>query len=93
MRLAKVTLAGFKSFADKTEFYFDEPREILIVTPKNGDAEPLLDSVRSTFLPNRILTVTRQGKELEKQAELIPSLVGKRALKGQPTAFVCRRGV
>ena len=25
MRLAKVTLAGFKSFADPTEFRFDEP--------------------------------------------------------------------
>ena len=25
MRLAKLTLSGFKSFADHTEFHFDEP--------------------------------------------------------------------
>ena len=34
MRLARLTLAGFKSFADKTEFSFDEP--IIGVVGPNG---------------------------------------------------------
>ena len=75
------------------EFYLDEPREVLIVTPRGGGAGPLLDSVRATFLPNRILTVTAEGKQLSKQAELIPSVAGKRALKKRATAYVCRRGL
>ncbi len=45
MRLAKLTLCGFKSFADSTEFTFDEP-VIGIVGPNGCGKSNIVDAVR-----------------------------------------------
>ena len=57
------------------------------------DAEPLLAQLRVTFLPNRILTVVVEGKDLTAQMKLIPLLEGKFARDGQATAYVCENRV
>ncbi len=75
------------------ELYLDDIREVFIVTPKPGDETRLLQIVRTTYLPNRIFTLTTEGTELDRRAKLVPALEGKRALGGQATAFVCERGV
>jgi len=45
MRLAKLTLAGFKSFADKTEFHFDEPI-VGVVGPNGCGKSNVVDAIK-----------------------------------------------
>ncbi|MCP4012273.1 MAG: AAA family ATPase, partial [Phycisphaeraceae bacterium] len=45
MRLAKLTLSGFKSFADRTEFTFDEPI-IGVVGPNGCGKSNVVDAVK-----------------------------------------------
>ncbi|MEL7088457.1 MAG: AAA family ATPase, partial [Planctomycetota bacterium] len=45
MRLAKLTLAGFKSFADKTEIPFDQP-VVGIVGPNGCGKSNVVDAIK-----------------------------------------------
>ena len=45
MRLAKLTVAGFKSFADPTEFVFDDP-VIGIVGPNGCGKSNVVDAIK-----------------------------------------------
>jgi uncharacterized protein YyaL (SSP411 family) len=76
------------------DFHLDTPKEVVIVAPsERSEAEPLLDRLRQTFLPNRVLIVVSQGPDLASHAKLVPLLDGKRALQGRPTAYVCEKRV
>ena len=76
------------------DFKLDVPKEIVIVTPRSrSEAEPLLAELRTTFLPNRVLSVASEGKDLAAQAKVVPLVEGKLARKGQPTAYVCEKRV
>ncbi|MEE9383611.1 MAG: thioredoxin domain-containing protein [Nannocystaceae bacterium] len=74
------------------DFYFDRPLQIFVVYPKGGNPSPLVDVIRSSFLPNRILSVVSEDKIAE-HVQLVPGLSDKRALKGRPTAYVCEQNV
>ena len=76
-------------------FHLDKPKEIIIVTAagERQSAEPLLARLRSTFLPNRVVSVVAQGDELDRHARIIPLLKGKRALQNRATAYVCEQGI
>lgn len=75
------------------DFFLDSPKEILIVTPagKPEGKEAFLQAFRRQFVPNRILVVVTEGKELESQAEVIPFIKEKYALNGKTTAYVCEK--
>lgn len=77
------------------DFYLDNPKEIIIVAPKGkkGAADSLLAEFRKQFLPNRILTVVTEGKELKSHAKFMPLVQYKFAQNGKATAYVCERGV
>ena len=76
------------------DFYLDNPKGIVIVAPeeKLNEADPFLLEFRKQFLPNRILTVATEGKDIESHARLIPVARGKFAIKGKATAYVCAKG-
>ena len=75
-----------------SDFHFDTPKELVIVTPNSREeAEPLLAKLRSTFLPNRVLTIAAEGDDLADQSRLVPLLEGKVTRGGQATAYVCER--
>jgi uncharacterized protein YyaL (SSP411 family) len=76
------------------DFYLDNPKEIVIVAPdgKIDESAPFLEEFRKQFLPNRILTVATDGKDIEAHARLIPVARGKFAIKGKTTAYVCEKG-
>lgn len=65
-----------------------------IVTPsgKKSDAEIFLSEFRKKYFPNRILVVSEEGGELERQAEMIPVIKSKIAQNGKTTAYVCEQG-
>ena len=76
------------------DFYTDDAKTIVLVTPGDrGDADPFLQILGSTFLPNHVLTVVTEGPELDRQAAIIPLLEGKRAMRGRTTAYVCIHGI
>ncbi len=76
------------------DFRYDTPKEIVIVTPNSpAEAEPLLASLRATFLPNRILIVVTQGSRLASLEKLVPLVEGKTARQGKATAYVCEQRV
>jgi hypothetical protein len=76
-----------------SDFHLDTPKELVIITPgSRNEAEPLLAKLRSTFVPNRVLTVAAEA-DLTAQSRLVPLLRGKVARRGQATAYVCERRV
>lgn len=76
------------------DFTLDKPKEIVIVKPSREVAvEPLFSKLRTTFVPNRILTVVTQGEELAHQQQVIPLLEFKTAIGGKVTAFVCEQQI
>ena len=76
------------------DFHLDTPKEIVIVVPHTREeAQPFLDELSATFLPNRILAIVAEGDELERHAALIPLLEGKVARGSKSTAYVCENRI
>lgn len=76
----------------------DAAKEIAIVLPSESGsgaleeaARPFIEVLATTFVPNRVLVVAREG-ELAALGEVIPWVKGKVARRGQATAYVCERG-
>lgn len=76
------------------DFFLDSPKEIIVVTPEGekGKADPFLLEFRKQFLPNRILAVISEGKDLQYHAKVIPLVKGKIAQEKKVTAYVCEEG-
>ncbi|MCJ7773001.1 MAG: thioredoxin domain-containing protein, partial [Desulfobacterales bacterium] len=76
------------------DYFLDKSKEIIVVTPeaKDKDLKNFMEAFRKEYIPNRILIAVSGGKDLERQAEIIPLLEGKAADKGKVTAFVCESG-
>lgn len=75
------------------DFFLDSPKEIIIVAPegKPNKREAFLEAFRKQFVPNRILIVVTEGRELKSYAKVIPLIQGKYALNGKTTAYVCEK--
>jgi len=86
MALSKMLLA--------VDFYYGNAREIVIITAENNKATatPFINVLRDQYLPNRILSVMAEGKDLVIQSNTIKIAEGKRAIKGKATAYVCELG-
>ena len=76
------------------DYSLDTTKEIVLVQPETGgDLDAMLAPIRNTFVPNRILSVTTQGEEMEKRGELVPLVRHRVARQGQVTAYVCKKQV
>ncbi|MEZ4579673.1 MAG: hypothetical protein R2875_17185 [Desulfobacterales bacterium] len=77
------------------DWYFDTPKEIVLITPDSNGAEtaasPFLDQFRARFIPNRILVVV-DDSQTAALAGMIPLLAGKKTAGGAASAFVCENG-
>ncbi|MES1165463.1 MAG: thioredoxin domain-containing protein [Verrucomicrobiota bacterium] len=75
------------------EYTSGKPKEIAVVWPPGGEApaKPLLDVLRTTFVPQRAL-VTADETTARALAPLVPWLADKPALDGRTTAYVCVEG-
>lgn len=84
---------GVTKLLTALDYYLDTPLEILIVEPEGGgDPEPLLGRLRTDFLPNRIVALSREGEPLQKASRVVALLDKKKAMNGQTTAYVCEKG-
>jgi len=68
------------------DFALAEVKEIVLVRPRGGGDAPLLDALRARFLPQSVLVRAEEGATEPALARDRPTL------RGQPTAYVCRRG-
>lgn len=74
------------------DFFLDRPKQVVVVIPRGAgkdEAAPLLSALRGRFVPNRVLSVVREGREQENVARIIPLVRGKEAVGGRATAYVC----
>lgn len=76
------------------DFFLDDAKTIVIVTTgARTEAEPFLQVLAATFLPNHVLTVVQEGEELDRHADIAPIVAAKRAMQGRATAYVCIHGI
>ncbi len=82
---------GMTKMLSALELYLDEPYELVVVTQSGHaeQAEPLLEVVRKTYLPNRALVVTAEGST---QIQTVPWIENKVVQSGAATAYVCKQG-
>ena len=77
------------------DYHLDAPKEIVIVFPKGrkGDVAPFWAQFRKRLLPNRILVVAAQGRDLDRHARVVPVAAGKKVINDRVTAYVCEKNV
>jgi uncharacterized protein YyaL (SSP411 family) len=69
------------------DFALAEPREVVLVRPRDGSDAKLLDVLRPRFAPNQVLVRHEDGT-----GPATPLARERPALQGKPTAYVCARG-
>jgi len=76
------------------DYWLAGAKEIVIVAAADvAEADPFLGLLRSSFVPNRVLTVVAEGEDADAIAEVVPLVRGKQARGGKATAYVCERQV
>ena len=69
------------------DFLLAQPREVVLVRPRAGSDQPLLDVLRLRFAPSQVLVRHEEGA-----APATPIAQDRPALQGKATAYVCVRG-
>jgi uncharacterized protein YyaL (SSP411 family) len=81
--------SGFGRFLSALDFHLGPVVEVAIVAPAEGDgARALATEVFRRYLPNRVVTGMVAGDA--GAAAGVPLLVGREAVGGKATAYVCR---
>jgi uncharacterized protein YyaL (SSP411 family) len=75
------------------DWSLDQPFEVVLVLPEGNAGGELLDPLRRAYLPNAVRAVAAEGRELEKQAQMISLFEGRGGHRKRPTAYVCRKRV
>ena len=78
---------GFGYWLGALDFRLGPVREIAIVGP-HDQREDLLRVIRERFLPNKVVVVADAVSE--SLSRKMPLLAGKKAIRGQATAYLCR---
>jgi uncharacterized protein len=75
------------------DYASDEAREIAIVWPDDATptAQPLLEVLARTFVPNRAIAAARQA-DVAALGRVVPFIGDKLAIDGRATAYVCVHG-
>ena len=72
--------------------YLGGLKEVVIVGKINDSAtQSFLTTIRKGFFPNSVFAFSYEN-EVEKNAEIIPLLKGRKLHQGKATAYVCRKG-
>jgi hypothetical protein len=79
---------GASSMVCALDWYLSHPKQIVVVGERgNPLTEGLLRTVHQRYLPNRILLTVEEPRRSGETD--LPPAVGKTALGGNPTAYVC----
>ncbi len=71
------------------DFYFSTPKELVIVSPREGAADPrfFTREIWTRYLPNKVVVQSVEG--IEGAAEIMPLLRNRHAEGGRTTVYVC----
>ena len=79
--------SGFGYALGAFDFYLSTPKEIVIISAKDGDARALTREIWSRYIPNKVVAPAVEGDE--RAAVLLPLLSDRPAADGRATAYVC----
>ena len=65
--------------------------QVVLVTPAGTDFGPLDTALSKQYLPNRAIA-RLNAQQVVAQESILPLIMGKVAMKGQTTAYVCEEG-
>jgi len=82
------TPAALPAMLAALDFHLDRAKEIVIVSARDGDARPLLETLGRSFVPNRVVLAASESA-VAGLAALAPVAAEKRAIGGKATAYVC----
>jgi len=76
------------------DMFLGQTKEIVLVRPQSGAGEAeMLATLRTTYLPNRVIAIVTEGRETEQLSNLVPLVSGKIAQRDRTTAYVCENKV
>lgn len=79
---------GLANLIAAADFHRRGPLEIaVVVDPRSAGSDPLLNRIRATYLPNRVLTVVDPDPDSPRP----PLLAGKGLVDEKTTVYVCHR--
>ncbi|MTI86060.1 MAG: thioredoxin domain-containing protein [Firmicutes bacterium] len=82
---------AYTYFLTALQFASSPSREIVIAgDPRDNAVEQMVNTVRSSFMPNTLLVLNPGGDEGKVIKELIPFVNTQRAIEGKATAYVCQ---
>jgi uncharacterized protein YyaL (SSP411 family) len=71
------------------DFYLSEPKEIAIIGPAGShEVRSFIEEIYSGYIPNKVLAAAPE--EDAEATGAIKLLMGRRAVEGKPTVYVCR---
>ncbi|MHC4236308.1 MAG: thioredoxin domain-containing protein [Planctomycetota bacterium] len=80
--------SAFERLLCAADFLHGRPKEIALAgDPNDPTTKELIGAVYSRFLPNKVVALAADESPAQERA--IPLLVGKKRIKGRPTAYVC----
>src|SRR6185295_16953614 len=81
--------SAFGYMLSALDFYLSEPKEIALVGALDShEARSFVEEIYSRYIPNKIIAGCEPGDE--QAADAIRLLVGRSAINGDTTAYVCR---
>ena len=82
--------AAFAGMAAAVDFMLGPPKEIVIAgSADSPDTREMLGAVRRRFYPNKVVALMDRRIPQEARSHIL-LLVGKRAIRGKATAYVCQ---
>jgi uncharacterized protein YyaL (SSP411 family) len=85
--------SGFGRYLGALDFHLGPAAEVALIWPASPDpagVDALLDTVFGRYLPNKVVAGSVEGAA---EASGLPLLAGRGALRGRPTAYLCREYV
>ena len=80
---------AYAFFMTALDYYFSPPREVVIAGDETDEeTQAMLRCAQEAFLPSAVFFFNRASRR-EKNAALLPHLVGQTAINGKATAYVC----
>ena len=81
---------GFAQWLQALAYDLARPREIALVgDPGSQDTRAMLDALRTSYLPSKVVLLKAPGEAGEAITRLAPFLGEHRQMDGRATAFVC----